>query len=58
MAISEYMQQDIKQGLGGAFSWATASWALVASLSIAVEERDELRREVKKLRRSSKKGDA
>ena len=55
LAMREYMTQDIEVGIGGGLSWVTAAWALVASLTIAVHERDSLRLEVRRLKRDAKK---
>ena len=55
LAMSEYMTQDIEVGIGGGLGWVSAAWALVASLTIAVDERDALRLEVRRLKRDAKK---
>ena len=55
LAMSEYMTQDVAVGIGPGLGWVTAAWALVASLTIAVDERDALRLEVRRLKRDAKK---
>lgn len=55
LAMSEYMTQDIEVCIGGGLGWVSAAWALVASLTIAVDQRDSLRLEVQRLKRDAKK---
>jgi hypothetical protein len=54
LAIREYMADEMDRGKPVGFAWATAAWSLVVLLKAALTEREELKSEVRRLRREIK----
>lgn len=54
LAIREYMEADMERGRPQGFAWATAAWCLVVLLKSALNERTQLKSELRRLRRAAK----
>lgn len=54
LAMQEWLDLDVKDGMVRDPAWIHAAWALVVSLNTVAEERDALKKQVRRLQKDAK----